>query len=305
MSSRAQRSSRDTGLRAIAGTVALGLGAACAISGGGAVKVPLPLAPAVSLGDKIGGRLECLEDRCTDWYQLPVESDTEVSIRVDARSNSNRADFGLALSDDGMSILQHDGKPMGRPRTIRIKLDPGVYYISVYGIDNPTDSVSYVLSASAIRPRAAKRQPKAEPRREDVQTSPKPEPTRQTATQRPAPISLTAAGVPEVKTTSNTLVATKVEATDAPAPSPAILLTSAVLDTEFRGGVAIAVLLDAGESKGVVEGQRGRLVNHGEVIGEFQIIDVYAAGSRGLIDGEPSADISYDTSAEILEDPSP
>ena len=61
------------------------------------------------------------------------------------------------------------------------------------------------------------------------------------------------------------------------------------------------MLIDAGRSEGSDEGLTGKLWNGDEVIGEFEIVDVYAEGSRGRIKGEITGKITYDTEARVLD----
>ena len=81
------------------------------------------------------------------------------------------------------------------------------------------------------------------------------------------------------------------------------MITAAILETELEAGVPTAVLIDAGSANGAAVGQRGQLKNDGEVIGHFEIIDVYSRGSRGKLLGKPTSEINYKTEAQVLDKP--
>jgi len=84
-----------------------------------------------------------------------------------------------------------------------------------------------------------------------------------------------------------------------PPPKRKVTVPSEVLEVERAGGEPVAVLLEAGTSQGIAPGQRGELVEGGQVIGRIEVVDVYAAGSRAKIVGGLTSPITLDTSAQI------
>ncbi len=82
------------------------------------------------------------------------------------------------------------------------------------------------------------------------------------------------------------------------APEP-VWLDAEVLEVERDGGEPRYVLIDAGTPKGVRAGLSGRLVEGGRPIGEFEVIEVYRAGSRARLTGPLEGSITIDTKAQI------
>lgn len=87
----------------------------------------------------------------------------------------------------------------------------------------------------------------------------------------------------------------------APRPPPLVALPTEILEVERSDGEPSAVLLDAGSDQGAALGQRGELVEGGQVIGQLEIIDVYPDGCRAKIVGGLTAPISLQTSARIMK----
>jgi hypothetical protein len=86
-----------------------------------------------------------------------------------------------------------------------------------------------------------------------------------------------------------------------PKPPPMIAVSAEVLEVERSDGEPAAVLLDVGSERGTAVGQRGELVDGDRVIGQLEIVDVYAEGSRAKIVGGLTAPISLNTSARIQQ----
>jgi hypothetical protein len=269
MSQRTQSSSTSQCLRLACCAILIGLGGGCGTLSvfGDRGNAPPP-AQEVSIDEKVVGRLECQNDPCVDWYKVPVESQTELTIRVEPGSGSKRTEFGISLSDQDMTILHRADAPEGGVRQIHTTLEPGDYYVSVFGIDAPSEPVSYVLNTHLGKPRAIKKPPAAKPKVVKRKRAPAPKP-------------------PRVKPKATKKL-------------PAIFLRCAVIDTEFEDGKTVAVLIEAGTHKGAAVGQKGRLLNDKAVIGYFDIVDVYPEGSRGRISGPMKGEVNYMTTAEIF-----
>jgi hypothetical protein len=94
---------------------------------------------------------------------------------------------------------------------------------------------------------------------------------------------------------------TKEPDTPPPALPPQPIVSAEVLDAEIVEGEPAFVLLDAGKPDGVEVGLQGQLRDGGTVIGEIQVVEVYADGSRARILGELRGDISFDTLADIFD----
>jgi hypothetical protein len=89
----------------------------------------------------------------------------------------------------------------------------------------------------------------------------------------------------------------RVAFTPKPAPEgPRYRQVSAVV-LEVEGGKV--VLIDKGRRQGLAVGQRGRLLEAGQKIGDIEIVDVYSDGSRVTIHGELSGEITPSTVAEV------
>lgn len=65
------------------------------------------------------------------------------------------------------------------------------------------------------------------------------------------------------------------------------------------GGAAQEATIAGGVDAGLAVGMRGRLVNAGRVLGTFEIVEVYAKGSRVRIDGKLEGSASGASSAEV------
>lgn len=72
-----------------------------------------------------------------------------------------------------------------------------------------------------------------------------------------------------------------------------------VIEVEGGLGDPDAVLVDRGESHGVLPGQVGRLINGEEMIATVVVVDTYPEGCRARIEGTLSAPISAATRVEI------
>ncbi len=72
-------------------------------------------------------------------------------------------------------------------------------------------------------------------------------------------------------------------------------LRSEVLEVEGRG----EILIGAGTAQGVKPGDRGTLVDGGRVIGQIEIVAVYAEGSRARVSGARPEQITPATQVEI------
>ena len=76
-------------------------------------------------------------------------------------------------------------------------------------------------------------------------------------------------------------------------------LTSPVLEAEGYGRDTEAVLIEHGQRHGMRKGLRGRLIEDGVEIGKVVIDQVYADGSRAVVEGELSGPVTGATIVEI------
>ena len=211
-------------------------------------------APELRLGEGREDFLHCDKGRCNNWYRLIARERTRVELEADAPTDAALPDFALGLQDRDLAMVGEDRIPGKRPRRISKTLQPGVYYVRIWGLEGDGELLSYKLIAK--RDVARKRPARARKK------SPGPKPTRT----RPAP---------------------------APPPVAAVIaVESELLEVERSGGEPVAVLLEAGTGQGMQPGLQGELVDEGRVIGKLEIVDVYAAGSRArLVGSSPLRDV--------------
>lgn len=218
-------------------------------------------APELRVGEGIEDTLHCDRNHCSNWYKLVVRKPMKVAITADAPADPALPDFGMALLNRDLLMLEEDRVPQRRPRKIAYKLQPGLYHLHVWGLGKDDDRLSYKLKA----------------KREVSRASRKP---RRPATRKPRTASQPKPSAP-------------------PPPPPVFIAESEVLEVERSGGEPVAVLLEAGTSQGMEPGLVGELVDGGRVIGKLEVVDVYAEGSRARIVGGLAAPITLDTSARI------
>jgi hypothetical protein len=84
-----------------------------------------------------------------------------------------------------------------------------------------------------------------------------------------------------------------------PARGPEVWVAAEILQVEGQAGRPVAVLLDAGARDDLRPGQQGELLDGGDVIATFELVDVENARSRGRLHRTPSDTISYDVKARI------
>jgi hypothetical protein len=76
-------------------------------------------------------------------------------------------------------------------------------------------------------------------------------------------------------------------------------VSALVLEIESRPDGGEALTIDKGQKAGIARGQRGRLLEKGEVIGEIEVLDVYEDAARVAIVGVLRAPITPSTIAEV------
>ena len=76
-------------------------------------------------------------------------------------------------------------------------------------------------------------------------------------------------------------------------------VSAVVLEVETGDEGESAVLIDVGTRQGLAVGQRGRLLEAGSKLADIEIVDVYSDGSRAVIRGELSGEITPSTVAEV------
>ena len=76
-------------------------------------------------------------------------------------------------------------------------------------------------------------------------------------------------------------------------------VSALVLEIEPRADGGEALTIDKGQKAGLSRGQRGRLLEKGETIGEIEVLDVYEDAARVAIVGTLRAPITPSTVAEV------
>lgn len=86
-----------------------------------------------------------------------------------------------------------------------------------------------------------------------------------------------------------------------PSPPPQVRferVTARVIEIRARDSASPELVLDVGETRGVRVGSHGRLLAAGEMLGNFEVTEVFASGSRAKLDRRLTADLKG-ASAEI------
>jgi hypothetical protein len=249
------------------------------------------------LGPRQFDTLACESGRCSVWYRVAVHRAQRISVEANEVDGRN---FELAMYNGALEVLDQDTTAWKHPRRLSAVLESGLYYVRVLSEGPHSHPLQLEIRAIAgavtsfdaptVPPHSApeiKAPPTqaAEPPKERVAPTPL-QPTRPPRQARPAP-----------------------QPTRRPSPATPELLPaktwirSEVIEVERANGTPIAVLIDAGTATGLVEGQAGRLVRRGRVIGNVLVIDVYPTGSRAMIVSEIAGDITADTVVEVLDPP--
>jgi hypothetical protein len=85
-----------------------------------------------------------------------------------------------------------------------------------------------------------------------------------------------------------------------PPPAPAVtVFTSRVVEFAQGQGDKQFATIAGGTKAGLAKGMKGRLLDGGRVIGSFEVVDVYPAGSKVQIQGKLAAPITGQTVVEV------
>lgn len=254
----------------------------------------------LDLGRRHFDTLTCESTRCSAWYRVPVHRAQRISVEVLGVDGQDAVDFEVAFYSRSLEVLDEDTAAWKRPRRLSTTLESGLYYVRVlsegpldHALDLQLRAIAGPVTSFDVSPTPPHVVPKinapATQTLEQNQTRLSPTPLKPTAAPpkaRPAPRS-----------------------TRKPSPTtPAALpsepwIRSPVIEVERANGKPFAVLIDAGTATGLVDGQAGRMVRRGRVIGKVVVIDVYPTGSRAMIISEIVGDITSDTVVEVLAPP--
>lgn len=217
------------------------------------------------------GSLHCAIHECAMEYTLRVTEPGRVRAEVYAPLDSGGPDFALTVVDESGDEIARPVDDFARPRRVVFDADIGTYRLHVTSRGRNQGQLRYEVVAFL---------------------TPGPVPVRRVApsevrpTDRSAPTGSAAGG------STKTIDATPPDSTD-------VFVRAEVLDVESEPGGGRFVLLDKGLPNGLRERMRGALLDAGEPIGRFVIVEVYEDGCRARIEGELSREVGIDTLAEI------
>jgi hypothetical protein len=217
------------------------------------------------------GSLHCAINECAMEYTLRVSEPGRVRAEVYAPLGSGGPDFALTVVDESGDEIARPVDDSARPRRVVFDADIGTYRLHVTSRGNDQGLLRYEVVAF-LAPGAA---PGRRPPPIDVRPA-----------ERSAPSGSKSGG-------SNPAIATT------PPGSTNVFVRAEVLDVESEPGGARFVLLDKGLPSGLREQMRGALLDAGEPIGRFVIVEVYEDGCRARIEGQLAREVGIDTLAEI------
>jgi hypothetical protein len=84
-----------------------------------------------------------------------------------------------------------------------------------------------------------------------------------------------------------------------PMRGPEVWIAAEIVQLEGSSGLASVIVLDVGARDEVRLGHRGELLQAGEVIATFELVEVEPGRSRGRLEGPPSDAITYETRARV------
>ncbi len=218
----------------------------------------------------VKGSLHCAVQLCATEYPLRVSEPGRVRVEIYAPLDSGGPDFALTVVDESGDEIARPVDDDARPRRVVFEANVGTYTLHVTSRGSNEDLLRYeVVAFFTPGPGPGRRVP----------------PPVQPVV-RPAPIE---SGSKPATTTS----------VPADPSSTTVFVRAEVLDVESEAGGARFVLLDKGLPSGLREKMRGALLDDGDSIGRFEIVEVYEDGCRARIDGDLTREVGIDTVAEI------
>jgi len=195
-----------------------------------------------------------------DWYKVEIPAEGTLRIELSAPSGALPSGVILAMSDEkGLAQIQPT-QAGGRERVeLESPVQAGTEWIWVGTEPEAKGPIPYQLQAYFT----------ARP----VKAAPRPRPKR-------------AAPPPPT-------------ATPAPAPPAFRTVTTVVVEVERAAGEEQFATIRGGQQMGFQTGFKGRFREAGQVIGSFEIVEVYPKGSRVRVKGRLSGPVTEQTEVDV------
>lgn len=214
----------------------------------------------LELGQLAEHSLNRSEGVLDDWYKVEIPAEGTLRIELSAPTGALPSGVILAMSDEkGLSQIQPT-RAGGRERVeLESPVQAGTEWIWVGTEPEATGPIPYQLQANFT----------ARP----VKAAPRPKPKRSAP---PPPL-----------------------ANPAPPPPAFRTVTTVVVEVERAAGEEQFATIRGGQQMGFRTGLKGRFREAGQVIGTFEIVEVYPKGSRVRVHGRLSGPVTEQTEVDV------